>query len=76
MATLTKQALAARNLMADDAAKLDSTKQLLAIGYNNYQELYLDWANNFLTVDGFADHHHIDSAIAAKLIDDASYIYK
>lgn len=52
---------------------LDKTVSL--IGYANYQALYLDWINNFLTVDGFAAHHHIDAAVALQLIDNARCLY-
>jgi hypothetical protein len=45
------------------------------IGYRNYQELYLDWVNNYLTVQGFADSHNIALDEAVELIDNAVWLY-
>lgn len=36
---------------------------------NELKEMYLDWYNNYLTVDKFAEHHGIDSSDMDKLID-------
>ena len=32
--------------------------------------LYLDWVNNFLTVEGFATYHMVDTKIANRFIND------
>ena len=34
------------------------------------REMYLDWVNNFLTVERFAQYYGLTVAQAAKLIDD------
>jgi hypothetical protein len=31
-----------------------------ALGYANTDALYLDWVNNFVTIQGFADYHGIE----------------
>lgn len=32
-------------------------------------ELYLDWVNNFLTVESFASHHGFDNMTANRIIE-------
>lgn len=41
------------------------SKQTMA---KQLQEFYLDWVNNYLTVDTIAEHHEITVADAALLI--------
>jgi transglutaminase-like putative cysteine protease len=33
------------------------------------RELYLDYLNNYLTVDKLAEHHEIDTSVASLLLD-------
>lgn len=49
--------------------------EVTKIGYANYQALYLDWVNNFVTVAGFASHHGISDDLAGKLIVNAKELY-
>ena len=51
-------------------------KTVTSIGYQNYEELYLDWVNNFMTTRGFASHHNISEPTATRLIDDAIWLYR
>lgn len=55
--------------------KTSETPTMLKIGFKNYQELYLNWVNDFITVQGFADYHNIDYKVADRLINDAVYLY-
>ena len=44
---------------------------------NQYlRELYLDYVNNFLTVDRFAEHHGIQSTEARRLLAMGKYIHE
>jgi len=54
----------------------DESQVLIGMGFNNYQELYLEWANNFLTTQGFANHYNIELGMAELLISNAIYLYK
>ena len=47
---------------------LDTPKTLYYLPYKSYQDLYIDWVNNFISTDGFASHHDISWNIAAVLI--------
>lgn len=38
-------------------------------------EVYLDWRNNYVTVETYADHHGLNVDQAQKLIDLAKDIY-
>lgn len=38
-------------------------------------ELYLDWLNNFLTIEKFAEHYGMSEFQAKRLIDAGHYIY-
>lgn len=38
--------------------------------------IYLDWLNNFISVDGFASHYNITTAEANKLIDEGRIIHE
>lgn len=40
------------------------------------ETIYLDWRNNFLTVEGYASHYNISIEQAEKLIAVATDIYK
>jgi len=40
------------------------------------QEMYLDWVNNFLTVDAFASHYGITIECAEKIISDGKAVTK
>lgn len=35
---------------------------------NRLQELYLDWCNNFLTIERFAEYHNLSERKAFKII--------
>ena len=47
---------------------------LIDCDYNDYHELHLDWLNNFISVQGFADYHDISCNIAEQLIDNAKIL--
>lgn len=36
---------------------------------DNFVSMYLDWVNNFLTVEAFAEHYSITEESAQKIID-------
>lgn len=38
------------------------------------QEMYLDWVNNFLTVEAFAEHYGITIESAEKIIKDGKEV--
>ena len=46
------------------------------LGYGTVDDLYLDWFNNFLSVQGFADHHDIGPDVADSLITNARNCYR
>ena len=46
-----------------------------SIGYRDYEELYLDWVNNFVSIDGFASYHNISHDTAWRLVLDAKWLY-
>ncbi len=50
--------------------------QMEDCGYKNYKELYLDWINNFLTIQGFANYHNLDYKYAKEMVDNALWLYK
>lgn len=37
-------------------------------GYSKFPDMYLDWLNNYITVDTFADHYNMTSEHAAQII--------
>ena len=55
---------------------LGLTETVTKLGYPNYQALYLDWYNSYLTISGFASHHNITWATAFKLICNARALYQ
>lgn len=38
-------------------------------GYADYPKLYLDWVNNFLTVERFAEYYNMTQEQAEEVID-------
>ena len=38
--------------------------------------IYLDWVNNFISVEGFASYYDISIEVANKLIDEGREIHK
>lgn len=43
--------------------------ELTVYGYADYPRLYLDWVNNFLTVERFAEHYNMEERQAEEIID-------
>lgn len=58
-----------------NAITLGIADEVTKIGYTDYKALYLDWLNNFSTVAGFAEHHHISDDLAENLINNAKELY-
>jgi len=54
----------------------NESQALIGMGFNNYQDLYLEWVNNFLTTQGFANYYNIELGMAELLIANAIYLYK
>ena len=50
-------------------------KTVTKLGYRSYREIYFDYMNNFLTVQGFADYNNIDYEIAENLINNGKELY-
>ena len=44
--------------------------------YLDWEALYLDWFNNFLSSEGFAKYHGIPQSLAIALIEHAKDVYK
>ena len=38
-------------------------------------ELFLDYVNNFLTVDGFSEHYGVEKEVALKVILEGNFIH-
>lgn len=45
-------------------------QRLIKLGRNDkYEEMYLDWFNNFLTISRFAEHYGLNEKQALRIID-------
>ena len=47
---------------------LPESKTTLAEMQGKYQEMYLDYVNNFLTLDAFASHYCITPSVASNIV--------
>ena len=47
---------------------------LIDCGYEDYHDLHLDWLNNFVSVQGFADYHDITRNTADQLLENAKIL--
>jgi len=50
---------------------MKTTKEIensVEIAANQFKEYYLDWLNNFLTVDGYAEHYGLTESQALQRI--------
>lgn len=62
-----------------DTPKAVNTIQLhlSQVGFENFLEaVYLDYFNNFLTVNGFASYYNISLALAERLVNDGREIHR
>lgn len=42
--------------------------------HDKIKEMYIDYVNNFLSVQGFADHYHISKTLAAAIITEGQFL--
>ena len=47
-----------------------------SLSYESWDEMYLDWFNNFLSIEGFASHHSLSLDIAQSIIEQSRKAYK
>ena len=52
---------------------LEANAEAQTLGYLNLEDLRLGWMNEFLTVGGFADYHHVSYERACDLIETAIF---
>lgn len=56
------------NIKSNSFTVSEINQALIDLGFYSYEDLRLDWVNNFLTISGFADYYEIGVNMAFNLL--------